>query len=166
MSTLVFSWLILASLGILKRIICRHMSLQMNAQIARKIWRYSSSPSPGFGLFTMVRNLCKCYRTKKVFYSAICLFTEVVTFRSCLRKHAVVVAFEVEWKRSLAWLYDKFEYLLSDSNKVKILSMKESFACRRPSVVSRFWNDYIPSAMKLLGAVDSVSAFVIRYWHQ
>ena len=52
-----------------------------------------------------LRNLCKCYRTKKVFYSAICSFTEVVTFRSCLRKHAVVV-FEVEWERSLAWLYD------------------------------------------------------------
>ena len=83
------------------------MSLQINAQIARKIERYPSSQSPGFSNYLQwLRNLCKCYRTKKVFYLAVCSFTEVVTFRSCLRKHAVVVAFEVEWKRSLAWLYD------------------------------------------------------------
>ena len=73
MSTLVFSWLILASLVMLKRIICRHMSLQINAQIARKMERYSSSPSPGFlDYLQWLRNLCKCYRTKKIMSKETC----------------------------------------------------------------------------------------------
>ena len=41
------------------------MSLQINAQIARKIERYPSSPSSGFELFTMVKKSLKMLQNKE-----------------------------------------------------------------------------------------------------